>query len=205
MPETAPATPDLAWERRCLQRMHRGERAAFGELYRVFAPKLYREVLMPRLGHAQLAEDALSDTFASFLEHHGELEVREQSLMSWLARVAINKAADMFRKRARLLSSLASFEQLIGPLSASDTTDGTFEDRELRELSALQVTRTLAAINPRYRRTLELRFFEEQPRERCAELLEVKLGTFDVLLLRALRAFRAEWERSITAREGGEP
>lgn len=204
MPETAPATPDLAWERRCLTRMQRGERAAFGELYRVLAPKLYREVLMPKLGHAQLAEDALADTFSSFLEHYGQLEVREQSLMSWLARVASNKATDMFRKRARLLRSLQSFEHLVGPLSESDTTDGTFEDRERRELAALQLARTLEALSPRYRRALELRFFEERPRERCAELLEVKLGTFDVLLLRALRAFRAEWERS-TTKEGGEP
>jgi RNA polymerase sigma-70 factor (ECF subfamily) len=185
--------------------MRRGQQTAFGELYRVFAPKLYREVLMPKLGHAQLAQDALSDTFASFLEHHAELDAREQSLMSWLARVASNKATDMHRKRARLLRSLASFESLLAPLSASPTTDGTFEDRELRELSALQVTRTLHVLNPRYRRALELRFFEEQPRERCAELLEVKLGTFDVLLLRALRAFRREWEQLAQAQEGGEP
>jgi RNA polymerase sigma-70 factor (ECF subfamily) len=201
---TAP-TPDLAWERRCLDRMRRGQHTAFGELYRVFAPKLYREVLMPKLGHAQLAEDALADTFSSFLEHHAQLEVRDQSLMAWLARVATNKALDMHRKRASLLRSLASFESLIGPLTASPTTDGTYEDRELRELSALQVARTLEALNPRYRRALELRFFQDEPRERCAELLEVKLGTFDVLLLRALRAFRREWELSVKAQEGGQP
>jgi len=205
VPEPAPATPDLSWERRCLRRMQRGERTAFGELYRVLAPKLYCEVLMPKLGHAQLAEDALVDTFAKFLEHHARLEVREQSLMSWLARAAGNKANDMHRKRARLLRSLASFESLVSPLAASPTTDGTFEDRERRELAALQVMRTLAALNPRDRRALELRFFEEQPRERCAELLEVQLGTFDVLLLRALRAFRSEWEHSTGAEEGDEP
>ena len=205
MPDNAPATPDLAWERRCLERMRRGQSAAFGELYRVFAPKLYLEVLMPRLGNVQLAEDALADTFSSFLEHHAELDAREQSLMSWLARVASNKATDMYRKRARMLRSLASFEGLIGPLTAVPTLDESYEERELRELAGLQVARTLEALNPRYRRALELRFLDDQPRERCAELLEVKLGTFDVLLLRALRAFRGEWERSIGAQEGGEP
>ena len=52
----------------------------------------------------------------------------------------------------------------------------------------------LARLNPRYRRALELRFFEERSRQECAAALEVKLGTFDVLLLRALRAFRKEWD-----------
>ncbi len=55
------------------------------------------------------------------------------------------------------------------------------------------VATALARINPRYRRALELRFFEDQDRDRCAAALEVKIGTFDVLLLRALRAFRAAW------------
>ena len=51
----------------------------------------------------------------------------------------------------------------------------------------------LSRINPRYRRAIELRFFEEQPREACAQALDVQIGTFDVVLLRALRAFRAAW------------
>ncbi|MCB9624549.1 MAG: hypothetical protein H6723_14645 [Sandaracinus sp.] len=53
----------------------------------------------------------------------------------------------------------------------------------------------LDALNPRYRQAIELRFFDERERQDCADLLEVKLGTFDVLILRALRAFRKEWER----------
>ena len=60
----------------------------------------------------------------------------------------------------------------------------------------------LAAISPRYRRAIELRFLEDRPREQCAALLEVKLGTFDVLLLRALRAFRQAWEARPSVERG---
>jgi len=56
-------------------------------------------------------------------------------------------------------------------------------------------------LNERYRFAIELRFVEELSREECAARLGVKLGTFDVLLLRALRAFRKEW----TARVGDPP
>jgi RNA polymerase sigma-70 factor (ECF subfamily) len=192
---------DLAWERRCLVRMQGGDREAFGELYRVFAPKLYREVLMPKLGHADAAEDALAETFASLLAHHRKLEVRDQSLMAWLARVAANKAVDVHRKRARAVRSLATFESLLGPLMVGVAADGDLEERQLRELATREVARVLGALNPRYRRTLELRFFEEQPRERCAELLEVTVGTFDVLLLRALRAFRRDWDSAMAVKK----
>lgn len=59
------------------------------------------------------------------------------------------------------------------------------------------IARVLESINPRYRRAIELRFLEEQPREACATALGVTLGTFDVVLLRALRAFRAQWSAAI--------
>jgi DNA-directed RNA polymerase specialized sigma24 family protein len=58
----------------------------------------------------------------------------------------------------------------------------------------------LASVNPRYRRAIELRFLDDRSREDCARLMEVKLGTFDVLLLRALRAFRQQWHELIGER-----
>jgi RNA polymerase sigma factor (sigma-70 family) len=191
------AEPDLRWEQRCLERLRRGEREAFAELYRVFAPRLYSQVLMPKLGHPQAAEDALSETFRAFLEHAGELEVGERSLLHWLARVAGNKAIDMHRRNARARRSLASFERLLQPLLAGSDPLAEYERDTTQVRAQHAVAAVLGALNPRYRRALELRFLEDQPRERCADLMEVKLGTFDVLLLRALRAFRKEWERAI--------
>jgi RNA polymerase sigma-70 factor (ECF subfamily) len=189
------ADPDLRWEVRCLERIRAGDREAFAELYRAFAPSLYARVLMPKLGNPAAAEDALSETFQSLLEHVHELEVGERSLLHWLGRVASNKATDMHRRTARSRRSLANFEKLLAPLLPSeDDPFGQREDEALRERSRRAIGEVLDALNPRYRRALELRFLEEQPRERCAELLEVKLGTFDVLVLRALRAFRKQWE-----------
>jgi RNA polymerase sigma-70 factor (ECF subfamily) len=177
--------------------MHGGDREAFGELYRVFAPKIYREILMPKLGSADAAGDALAETFASLLVHYKELDVREQSLMAWLARVASNKATDAFRRHSRAQRSLASAESMLKPLVEATGADSVLEDQQTRALAVREVAGVLEVLHPRYKRALELRFFEEHSRERCAELLEVKLGTFDVLLLRALRAFRREWEEAI--------
>jgi DNA-directed RNA polymerase specialized sigma24 family protein len=56
------------------------------------------------------------------------------------------------------------------------------------------VKQILAQLNPRYARALELRFIADRSREDCAQELEVKIATFDVLLLRALRSFRQHWD-----------
>jgi RNA polymerase sigma-70 factor (ECF subfamily) len=105
----------------------------------------------------------------------------------------------MHRIKARTRRSLASFESLLAPLREQTDPAVRAEADDLRQRARHAVGDVLSLLNPRYRRAIELRFFEEQPRERCAELMQVKLGTFDVLLLRALRSFRKQWELSLGA------
>jgi RNA polymerase sigma-70 factor (ECF subfamily) len=192
---------DPVWleeERRCLGALRRGDRAAFDRLYQVLAPPLYARVLLPRLGDAQAAEDVLAETFQTAIERLDGYQDRGGSIWSWLVAIASNRAHDVHRERARTGRVLAGFAALLAPLLGDGATveDEALDGERLRAT----VARTLARLNPRYRRALELRFFEDRGRAECAALLEVKLGTFDVLLLRALRAFRAEW---LNSGEGG--
>ena len=48
----------------------------------------------------------------------------------------------------------------------------------------------LDEINPRYRRVLELRLVQGVARDRAAAAMDVSIGTLDVLLFRACKAFR---------------
>lgn len=196
---------EQSWERACLARARNGDGAAFAELYRAFAPKLYTHVLLPKLGSAEAAEDALSETFRTLFEHITTLAQdgphADRGVWPWLCRVATNKAYDMHRKRARTRRALCSFESLLAPLLPAIDTHGALElDDRRAELQTL-VARVLGTLSPRYRQALELRFLQDRPREQCAELLAVKLGTFDVLVLRALRAFRRQWELELAGRE----
>lgn len=190
----------LRWERRCLERASRGDRQAFAALYEAFAEPLFARVLMPRLGNRQAAEDALSETFRTLLERMDRYEDQGVSLWYWLSRVASNKAMDMHRVKQRTARALANFDGLLAPLRERAPQPGELGDAEA-ELEAVRgaVRTILERINPRYRRAIELRFLEERTREQCAAGLEVKLGTFDVVLLRALRAFRREWEGAFQA------
>src|SRR5262245_26488678 len=120
MSASLPHDARLHWEQQCMARARVGDRAAFAELYRAFAPALYERVLMPKLGNAQAAQDALSETFRSLLEHIEQLDISEQGLWPWLFRVATNKALDMHRSKQRTGRALANCERLLVPLIGAD-------------------------------------------------------------------------------------
>jgi RNA polymerase sigma-70 factor (ECF subfamily) len=194
---------DPAWlveEAKLLERIRRGDRSACAALYRAFAAPLASRVLWPRLSDRDLVADALAETFRSFLERLGDYQERGSSVWGWLATIAANKANDIYRAQARGGRALHNYRALLEPLwavSGPPSPDEAHEQARLREA----VGAVLGNIHPRYRRAIELRFLEDRPRPECAEALEVTLGTFDVLLLRALRVFRAAWQTQFSASE----
>lgn len=177
----------LEWELRCLAEIQRGNRRAFGELYAAFAAPLYAEVLLPRLGNPTAAEEALAETFRAALESLGTYKAQGTSLFGWLARIAANKATDVYRHRVRTGKALASFDTLLAPLrEPGHDADRRLDQQRLR----VAIDAALSDLSPRYRRAIELRMLEDLPRADCAQRMEISVGAFDVLLLRALRAFR---------------
>ena len=189
---------DPAWleqEHRLLRELRRGDRAAFSQLYRAFAQPLYARVLLPKLGDVDAAQDALAETFRIMLEKLNQYQDRGGSIWSWLATIAANQARDLARERERAGRALRNFETQWAPLLEPLMPSPGGEAGDQLKLQA-SVSQALRAINPRYSRALTLRFLEDRPRADCAALLDVKLGTFDVLLLRAVRAFRAQWQQA---------
>jgi RNA polymerase sigma factor (sigma-70 family) len=196
---------DQAWlsqESQLIERVRRGDRPAFEELYRAFAGPLTNRVLLPRLGDRDLAADALAETFRSFIERIDSYHEQGKSMWSWLATIAANQANDLFRAQARGGRALANYQALLSPLweqSGPPRPDQAHDERCLQEA----VDAVLQTIHPRYRRAIELRFLEDRSRPERAEALAVALGTFDVLLLRALRAFRTGWQEKFASHEVG--
>jgi RNA polymerase sigma-70 factor (ECF subfamily) len=196
--EGANAAERLRWERAVLERVRRGEATAFGELYRAYAAALYRQILYPALGNRAAAEDALAETFRTALQRLDQFQSDDVSIYFWLGRIARNKATDMHRAKNVTRRALASFERLLAPSEVDSTTPESDLDQARRQRDTRQqVESVLGQLNERYAHALRLRFLEDHSREDCATALDVKLGTFDVLLLRALRAFRKRWEEQL--------
>lgn len=185
----------LAWEADLLRRARSGERTALSTLYRTYAPALFSRVLLPKLGNKEAAEDALSETFRVAFERLEQFEQRDTSIFFWLSRIAANKAMDMHRAKRVTGRAIVNLEAQVGVLFDAPATPDALLSGELqrREFSQ-RLEQALSDLNPRYRAALELRFFRELSREDCAAEMQVKVGTFDVLLLRATKALRKQWE-----------
>ncbi len=182
-------------EARLVRRAQRGDRRVWRALYDAYARRLYARVLMPRLGDPAAAEDALAETFVTAMQKIERYTAGEAGIYPWLARIAHNKAMDQHRRRASLTRRHDAMRAMVEPLmqpepAADDLMALAVDAAEVRG----RVAGTLESINPRYARALRLRFFEGRSRSDAAGEMAVKQGTFDVLVHRALKAFRKAWE-----------
>ena len=179
----------------------KGDKRAFEKIYRHYAPVLFSYVLIPMLGDRDDAHDCVRETFISANRALPRYEWRGTSIYPWLKTLAKNKARDLLRasgRRQRLRGAFSHHLDVFGDTEPSEPTEELVQRQAIRK----RIDGILDTINPRYARVLRLRLLEDRSREECAELLEVKLGTLDVLLFRAVRAFRkACSERGITLEE----
>ncbi len=173
-----------------------GNTRALGQLYDAYAEPLFVQVLLPKLGDVASAEDALAETFRTGIEKLGQFEPRGASIYFWFARIAQNKAMDMHRRRAVRARTQEQLEVQWRPLlDCPISPEEALVSRDLFGRYERHLSRCLDDLNERYRRAIELRYFQELSRQDCATAMSVRVATFDVLILRALKALRARWEQ----------
>jgi RNA polymerase sigma factor (sigma-70 family) len=168
---------------------------AFAALYGKFAPVLFRQVLLPKLGDAHAANDVLAETFERVLARFHQFESQDLSMYFWIKTIATNLAMDWHRRNARTHRALDTFERMMAAIGESTTAmDLTFQNAESGESEIRScIDRVLGTLNERYRNVIHMRFFDEIPRIEAADKLGISVATFDVLMLRALRAFAKNW------------
>ncbi|PRQ10037.1 ECF RNA polymerase sigma-E factor [Enhygromyxa salina] len=184
----------LAEERAIVERAMQGDQHAFERIYRHYAPILFSYILVPMLGDKDDAHDCVRETFISANRALPRYEWRGTSIWPWLKVLAKNKARDLLRasgRRQRLRGSFSHHLDVFGDREPETPIEEAVQHQALRK----RIDTILELINPRYARVLRLRLLEDRSREDCAELLEVKIGTLDVLLFRAVRAFRKACEQ----------
>lgn len=185
----------LAWEASVLERCRRGDSRALGELYDAYAEAIFVRVLLPKLGDAAAAEDALADTFRAGLLRLDDFEARGTSIYFWLSRIATNKAMDHHRRDGSRARALSQLEQRWAQfLDQPETPEEAISGKQVWLNLRAHLQERLDSLNPRYRLAIELRYYQELSREECAAQMGLRVGTFDVLLLRAVKSMRKDWD-----------
>jgi RNA polymerase sigma factor (sigma-70 family) len=186
-------TIELEREREEVARAQAGDRQALGAILHRYGPKLFRAVLLPRLGSEAAAEEALSITYSRVVEKLDQFTWQSVGIYPWLRVVAMRIALDMLRARKREVPLDA--EDLARVIDRAQTnqesqTDALTLAREDADVARDHIERALAGINPRYATVIRLRILEEKSREEVAIEIGVSTSTFDVILHRAMAAMR---------------
>jgi len=204
--EPATSVTELEQEQRQVEEAQAGNLDAMRPILERYAQPLYGTVILPRLGDTASAEEVLRDTLATAVEKIRRFTWQGKSIYPWLRQIAINKVYDVHRqsKRSRRLADAMVHEV---PMETDPEThaDAQLMADQERASHRVRIDDARVSIAERYRQAIELRLIQELPREDCAKKLGVTIGTFDVLLFRAVRAFRKQFgERAESGESDGD-
>ena len=157
---------DLELAQRCRQ----GDAAAFEQLYRAHAGRLY-SLVFRMAGSAQEAEDLLQEVFLHAHRKLGSFR-GESSLGTWLYRLAVNHCLDFLRGRqARMSKATDSLDEegAAEPAAALPPIPAA--------ISRLDLERAIARLPPGCRAAFVLHDVEGFEHNEVARLLGVSEGT----------------------------
>jgi RNA polymerase sigma-70 factor (ECF subfamily) len=176
-----------------VQRLKRGDAAAFGTLHRRHYPKIYRLALL-KTNNPDDAADIASETFCRALEHLPNYEFRRcDSLYPWLHRIASNLIIDAARARpaggevsldATTADEVGSFLECL-----PDTSPSPQELAERKEIQAL-VREAIARLPADQSEAVLYRFLGDLSIKEIARALDRSEGAVKSLLHRALVSLR---------------
>ena len=175
-------------QRRC-DAARAGDRRALGELLTAHGPRLYRQVLLPRLGKATAAEEALAVTYLEVIKSFGNFRWQGVGVYPWLRQVALRVALRAIRKGAG--ETLCEPSDLARELEEIEVESSRLSDNYDLAKTRGYVERALEQLTTQHAEALRLRFLEERSREELAALWQVTPNAVDQRVHRAKEALRA--------------
>lgn len=157
--------------------------AKLAELYGRHAPAAVRLAYL-LTGDRAVAEDLAQDAFVRVAGRLGHLR-DAGAFEAYLRRTVVNMAKNHFRRRSLERSFLARSS----PTRAVDSPEAGVVGRHA-------VMGALGRLPPRQRAAIVLRFYEDLPEDRIADMLGCRPGTARSLVSRGVQALRAELQES---------
>jgi RNA polymerase sigma factor (sigma-70 family) len=167
-----------------LSQVRAGDAEAWGELYRLYAPAIFR-FCRRALPAREDAEDATTEIFMKVRQKLGTYDA-SRPFTAWLYKVASNHCWDMLRRR-RIRQDLETGDLETLPLEHPDPDQ--LEQLQIEHTSK-EVRKGLAKLPDRARMALTLRYFADMSYDEIADTLGVRRAFVGVLLLRARHQLR---------------
>ena len=166
-------------EKQLLTQVASGNKEAFGQLYDLYAPRLFRFIRIKVKSQA-LAEDLSSEMFLKVYEYLMDKENKvEDSFQALLYRVARNLIADYYKKKSSQDIFMGDdFHIFLNEEPAKDE----ISSKEIAD----QIHKAITHIKEEYQDVLILYYIDELPVPEIAKILNKSAGAIRVLIHRGL-------------------
>ena len=166
--------------------LHEKDQKAYAELMDRYREPIYF-MLLKMVNNKDDADDLTIEAFGKAFKRMHQY-TPQFAFSTWLFKIASNNCIDFIRKkRIRAISIDQGFTSEDG-----DTIEISIKDAVLDPAEAMQkeerikkMREIVEKLKPRYRKLVEMRYFDEMAYEEIAEELDLPLGTVKAQLFRA--------------------
>lgn len=140
------------------------DQVAFGELYDMYASRIYRFISL-KVPVREQAEDLLQETFLKAWQALPKLKLENLYFGAWLYKIARNLTNDFYRKvyRTPVQEDIEEHYELAANIDINETISTLFDIERVRAV--------MPKLKPEYRQVLELRFVQEFSVEETARVM----------------------------------
>jgi len=170
-------------EKELLSQIASGDKEAFGQLYDLYAPRIFRFIRL-KVGSQVLAEDLSSESFLRIWEYLKDPEIKiEETFQALLYKVARNLIIDYYKKKS-------SQEILIGDdfhlFLNEEPAKNEIASKEISD----QIHRAIIRIKEEYQDVLILYYIDGLSVEQIAKTMDKSQGAIRVLIHRGLKSLK---------------
>lgn len=167
-----------------IERALNGDSRAYTELLNRYRDSVYY-VMLRMISNPSDAEDLTIEAFGKAF-HNLAKYVPSHAFSTWLFRIATNNCIDFMRRKSQSPRPFDQDEGEEDEVEATVASDMIAPDElMINRETAASLNRIVKTLKPRYRRLIELRYFEDYSYEEIASELSLPIGTVKARLFRA--------------------
>ena len=172
------------YDLKVIDRALTGDSRAYAELLNRYRDSVYY-VMLRMVSNPSDAEDLTIEAFGKAF-HNLAKYVPSHAFSTWLFRIATNNCIDCMRRKSQSPRPFDQDEGEEDEVEATVASDMIAPDElMINRETAASLNRIVKTLKPRYRRLIELRYFEDYSYEEIASELSLPIGTVKARLFRA--------------------
>ncbi|HLG34673.1 MAG TPA: sigma-70 family RNA polymerase sigma factor [Bacteroidia bacterium] len=163
-----------------------GDQKAYAELMQRYKDSIYF-MLLKMVNNRDDADDLTIEAFGKAFKNLHQY-TPDYAFSTWLFKIATNNCIDFIRRKRKMTFSIdKGYENDEGQETTFELKSMTLdpEEKMIKKQKAILMRDIVEKLKPRYRRLVELRYFQERSYEEIATELQLPLGTVKAQLFRA--------------------